>query len=313
MKIKTLLLWILVLALGGAGYAEYRLAAQVTQAAGAFVYKARPWAIIRYQRQLPFLWGGGRAWGLDIEPAGDLRRLLGVPIGYHFTVDELRVHQLSLNPDGTLALLKFSLMGLRAPVLETQSTKFIVNDQWWRAVPTLSELGIQELRLDADVTLRYDPATQSLRCAVNLLAPNLGNLYLDQDYGAGSEVFDGVFKNIALRSLTLEYADLGWLRQVKELLAQRNRMDTDAFEIATITSLGQYAIMQKWKWDDASEEALRHFVRDPSYGRLTLSPVYDVMLQNLRLYAPGDWFGLLAARFGTEGKFNHPLPGDALP
>ena len=309
MKLGTLLWRGALVAAIGAGLAQYWLVQRTHEVAARLTSRLVPHGELRYERLWPFLWGGGRAWGVSFQPDGMLRIALQTAPGLRIQARELRIHEIRFGDNGTLERLRGSLIDVRLPVAELRAPSTTEGTEVSKIpAPTLFDLGYPELKLDMDFDVQYVAAENHALVELNLAGRDTVRAFLSAQLEGTPYVFDRAPDQILVRKLELEVADEGLLKRFKEVSAARARLDRPSWEGAMVQHLDRRAAKEHWKWDEQTARAVRGAVRDSGYFRAVIDPPGDVALRNIRLYAVADWPPLLGFGFANEGTFDHPVP-----
>ena len=313
MTLRVFAIWFVLLSALSAAGGQWWLRQQAQESFRQLAALLRPGLLLRYQ-QIP-LWPPAlplHYQGLSLEPAGEYQQALGLPIGYKLRVRQARIVALELEPDQSLRELRIELRGVEMPWLPARPVLLENPAVLGAPFPGAKALQWPQLEFDADVSLRYDRASAVLALSVNALAPGQARAYWNQLVEATPEqIAQADFVSMPFISLRMEYADLGLLPRTKEALAVQERLNLESWEQATLLRLNEISQSGRWSWDPGSAEAVRKFVRNPSYAALRLEPLSPVLPRNVGLYAPGDWLALFGAQISVEGVFNHPLSQEA--
>ncbi|HUP91513.1 MAG TPA: hypothetical protein VM074_04635 [Solimonas sp.] len=306
MTLPRLLTRALLAGLVGIGIAQYLLYQRATAGVRSLASRLRPAVLVRYDSFVPFLWGGGRAWNLTLEPAGEIKQGLGVPFGYRLSAREMRVHEIEMAEDGLPQMFDLTLLGLSVPLPAPGGAP--APQQPALELPHLSELGLAEV--NGDLRLRFERMPDGhWEIAADANAPGFARLAPDFSLVPGPGFLHGEFSDAALLRGGLRFADLGVVARVREWMALRARVSAAGLEPLLLERLDTLAREQAWKLDTASLDALRRFVRTPAEARVQVAPLHEVLLKNLALYAPGDRFALLGLKFSDRAGFEQPPPG----
>lgn len=301
MKLKTLLFRALLLALVAAGVAQYLLHQRAQDEAKRVAAEFLGYGQLRYERVWANLWGTARVWNLSFEPTGFVQAALHTPFGYRARARELRIERLRLAEDGSPRLIEGSLLGVSVPVVDARSALSPAVLQGL-ALPSLAELGYTELALNLDFSLHFLPEAELVLLKLKAQGKNLADIVLDAQIEGDAARFRTAPDQIGLRKLRLEYTDAGLTRSLKEVMAARAKVSVPSLEQSLIAQLDRRAQAQNWKWDAATAQAVRRFIRESGQATLLLDPPGELVLRNLPLYAVGDRPPLLGFSFAVPGK-----------
>lgn len=306
MRFGTLLrrtvLVLLVLAAG----AQYWLWQRTQDELARLTARLIPHGELRYDHVWPFLWGGGRIWGLSFQPEGLLRVGLHATSGVAMHTREVRIHRLRLGPGGAVSQVQGTALGVTLPLTDLHG--IIATGPDHLPVPSPADLGYASLRFDLDFRVDYVAPSRLARVKLTADGPVLGQMHLSASLEGVPEVFARAPEQLLIRALQLEWADGGLLERYKDVAAARARLTRSTWERAVIARLDQRARIEKWKWQADTAQAVRDVIRPSPYLRLQLDPPGDVVLNNIRLYRMRDWPALLGFELDTTGAFEHPLP-----
>lgn len=301
MKLKTLLFRALLLMLVAAGVAQYLLYQRAQDEAKRVAAQFLGYGQLRYERVWANLWGTARASNLSFEPTGFTQAMLHTPLGYRASARELRIERLRLNEDGGARLIEGSLLGISVPVVDARSALSPAAFAGL-ALPSLAEMGYTELALDIDFSLRFLPEAELVLLKLKARGRNLADIVLDAQIEGDGVRFRTAPDQIGLRKLRLEYTDTGLTRSLKDVMAARSRVSVPSLEQSLIAQLDQRAKEQNWKWDAATAQAVRRFIRESGQATVLLDPPGQLVLRNLPLYAVGDRPQLLGFSFAVPGS-----------
>lgn len=293
--------------------AQYWLVQRSHDMAAQLAARLIPHGNLRYEKIWPDLWGSGRVWGLSFEPAGLTQLSLQLPPGFRLYARQLRIHGLQLAADGSLERVRGTFLDVQIPVAERRAPRPERVDAADMPAPTLFDLGYPQLQFDMDFSVQYirDPGVALIE--LNAAGVDLGRAYVRAQLGGAPEVFSRAPDQILLRQAELQWADSGLGQRFKNLSAARSRTSQSGWEQALIARLDRLVASRKWRWDNASVQAARRAIRDPSHLRAGINPPGNVVLRNIRLYPVGDWPPLLGFTLSDADSFDHPLPGQPLP
>ncbi|MGQ0621139.1 MAG: hypothetical protein ACT4QA_14665 [Panacagrimonas sp.] len=308
MKLGTILWRGLLTLMCLAALAQYWLVGQTHEAARRIAARLIPQGDLRYEKLWPNPWGTGRVWGLSFQPEGLLRLNLQTPPGFRVRVQELRIDELRRGPSGGLERLQGRLLGVEIPVSQRGAPASGATGPADVPPPTLSDLGYKTLRFDLDFSVRYIDEAGLAVVTVNAAGAEIGRANLIVQLEGTPQTFDRAADQILLRKAQLEFADGGVLSKFKDVAAARSRVSRPAWEQATIARVDFLIASGKWRWDEATAQALLRAIRESGYWRATIDPPGAVALRNIRMYKPGDWQLLLGFTLETEGSFDHPPP-----
>jgi hypothetical protein len=291
-----------------AGAGQYWLVQRTHEAAARLAARLIPQGELRYERLLPFPWGGGRAWGLSFQPEGMLQISLQTPPGLRVEARELRLRELRYGDGGTIERVRGSLVDVRVPVVERRAPIPDPPVPGRMPPPTLYDLGYTELRFDLDFDIQYVAASRLALAHFNAAGADIGHAVLSAQLEGTPQVFDRAPDQILVRKLELEFADGGLLGRFKDVSAARARLGRAAWEDAMLAHLDRRARREGWKWDAQTAQSLNAVVRRSDYVRVKVDPPGDVALRNIRLYAVADWPTLLGFGLRHEGRMSTPPP-----
>ncbi len=312
MKLFTFL-WraMLVLAIC-AGVGQWWMVNRAHAEAAKLVSRLVPHGKLRYERLWPYLWGGGRVWGLSFESDGLLGLSMQIPQGQKFFVRELEVKSLRLDGDGELEFIHGMIHGLEIPVAESHAPPVTQPHPADHELPRLADMGYAQISMDVEFEARYISEANLALLRVNALAPDMGHAFIDAQLEGTPGVFTRAQDQIVLRKVVLDFADAGLLARGKKVAVERAKLRPEVWEQALINRLAQLRSKDLWKWEPQSDQALRRLIRNPEVFRAQIDPASDVLLRNIRLYRTADWPVLLGFSLQAEDKFAHPTPGQGL-
>lgn len=293
MKLGTLLLRLLLLVLLAAGAAQWWLLRESQAAAQRFIAQWESYGQLRYERLWMQLWGSGRIWNLSFEPGGLTQAMLGTPFGYRVTARELVLRDVDLADDGSAERVSLHIADLRLPVIDTYGGNP-------RLPIGFAELGYRELEWDLDLELRFVPEARLILLRGTGRGRELAKLDFSAQIEAEPAQLQRAPDQIGLRQLRLDYEEGGLMQRYKNVAAARLQLSAAAAEQALIAQLDARAARAGWRWDAASAEAVREFIRRPGRARLVLDPPGEVILRNVPLYARKDWPQLLGFSFSLQ-------------
>lgn len=300
MRVPRSLPYVLSAGLIAAGIAQYRAHEAATAQLRSFATLARPAALIRAERLWPFLWGGGLAWNVSLEPAGEIKKALGVPFGYQIRAQRLRLHAIEMAPDGFPRAFDLSLSGAQLPVPAIEGAALPEPPALRR--PRLRELGVEQL--DGTLRLRFERlADGAWQLAFDGAAQDLGRLAGAIAGTPGPRFVHGDLSDFALTQAEARWADAGLARLILDWLARHARQAPSDLSRTLAEHVDRQAREQDWTLDADSQAALRRLAQAPRSATVQLRPLHAVLLKNLPLYRPGDRFALLGVRISDQARF----------
>lgn len=298
MRLGTLLLRASLLAVIALGLAQWWLLREAELATQRLAYQWQAYGQLRYDKLWVNLWGTGYLRGVTLQPSGLTQALLGTPLDYRLSAREVRIDDIDLADDGSLERIRLRVIDLNLPMSDGYRLR-------GRDVPpALSALGYDSLQLQARLDLRSVPESRLLLLAGELDGADSARLRFDLQLDASAAQLAGAPDQVGLRKLQLDYRDRGLMNRYLEQRATELGIAREDAPEALVQLLDQRARRERWRWDAASAEALRAFIREPQACSVLLDPPAEVILRNLNLYAVADWPPLLGFRF----RLQPPLP-----
>jgi len=248
----------------------------------AVVTELRPHALLRYQRLLAWPPGEWRLEDVTVEPVGEWRERLAMPVGARIAIARLQ---------------------LRPPASDQeQHWQLTADDVLW-PVPAgmpgaevLASAGHTLLRGSLHADAVWTPAQGTFTVDLQAAIANAGQLDAGLSIIAGAAFPAPVHTGTTLRGAHLHWQDHGLLGSLKSTLALREQLPVRRWEQQQMQALERRAAAGDWRWSADDRDALRSIIRDPARLRLQLAPPSPVRLDDLSLYTPGDYWALLGVQ-----------------
>lgn len=276
----TFLLLLLAAAALSAGWLQQRARASVAE----LITTLRPHLLLRYDQLIAWPPGGVRLIGVTLEPVGAWRTRLALPVGFRLEAEELMLLPLPSTDAGPVEL-QFQLRGLSATVPREHPHYALLADS-----------GHDRFTGTLTAQLQWQPDRRQFVLDGDLQSLGVGRLDMAVALTAGPRFPAPVMDGTTLQHLALTWRDHGLLRDVKQTLALRQQAPLRRWELDLLRELDSTARQQAWAWQPEDAAALRGFIREPDALSVTLAPLTPVRLDNLPLYAPGDYWGLLGVQ-----------------
>jgi hypothetical protein len=288
---------LLLLAAIAAGIGQYLIYERADKDVRRVVRLSKPVGQIRYEFFWPWLWGGGTARMLSLEPSTALREHLDLAAGQRLQLERLDLREVALDSARLPTAFVADLHGLVLPLppaatARPSSAPAPVQALRWLS---LSEIGLEQITLDG--TLRFARRDGQWRLSFNGAARELAGIELQFEGVPGDTFLQGNWTDLRLDGLQLILRDRGLLPRYKAAMAMARRESATALEQNLLEWLEARSQSEDWRWDAASADALRLYLRHGGDAQLTLEPPLQVDLRNLGLYRIGDRFTLLGFRF----------------
>lgn len=291
LKLRSLFFRLLLLAALLLAAAQWWVLREGERVAQQLIAQWQAYGTLRYEHLWVNLWGSVRLRGVSFEPAGLSQAMLGTPLGYRIGIREVRLYDPAFNARGELKRIRLQLRDLELPMEDGYRLRAR------NAPPSLAAMGYQTLLLQSELQLRVVEVGPILRLVGDLQGEDSGALKFDLWMRTSPQSLRMAPDQVALERLQLDYRDRGLMPRYLDRRASDLGVRAEAAPAAVVALLDQRARKEKWRWDAASAEALRNFIRDPAQGfRAELEPPGVVRLRDLNLYAVGDWPPLLGFR-----------------
>ncbi|ROH93521.1 hypothetical protein ED208_03100 [Stagnimonas aquatica] len=285
---STFLLGILAAAILGGGVWDYQTREQARLRLRVLAAQLEPLGQLQYQELRAHPWGQGSVEQLRFLPSPDTARRLRLPAGAELRVDALEVDRYRESGDGIPEKFEARLRGLHWPASTTVTSGPEVGDPAEQPLPSLGELGYQELRFDGRLRLQYLRDAGALQLAFALRDPSAARLDGELSLFAEPAVFRGEWQSLTLSQLRLDYRDLGLLARLKPLLALRARVSNEGLDAALVTRLERETRQRGLRWPAEDYAALVGFLREARGLRIRMDPPGELRLRDLPLYAEAD-------------------------
>ena len=304
MSLGALLLRLLLLAGIAAGAAQWWLLQRAEFVAQQIAAQWQGYGRLHYERIWVWLWGSGSVRNLSFEPTGLTQAALGTPLGYRLSIGRIDFDRPSFAEDGSLSELRLRYTDLALPMEDAYRLR------GRQAPPALASLGYPALHLDGQLHWQQVAASRLLLLDGDAQGADFARLRFGLQLDADLNRLQQAPDQIGLRKFNLEIEDRGLMPRYRQYWAMKLQLTPEATAQALIAELDRRAARERWKWDEASSEALRAFIRDPQRAAIDLDPPGDdVILRNLSLYRVGDWPQLLGFRFRLLEAEPEPAPG----
>lgn len=286
MRLSTLLL--LSVAAIGAGalawtrhchqQAEFRLRVLAAQ--------LEPLGQLDYRDLRAWPWGRGEVSQLRLRLSASAAARLGLEAGDTLRAERVELLEYREHDPRTPAALRLRWSGLHWPLPLARE----VPDAAGGAPPLsqLRELGLQELRLDGELELRYRLDDRVLQLRLKTGAPQLAEAALELSLRGGAELFLGQFRELELSRAGLDYRDQGLLARIRQAPALHHLVDGLDPEAGWSARFERLSADRGLRWGADDARRLREFLREPLALRLMLDPPGRLQLRNLPLYRSAD-------------------------
>lgn len=291
MKLRSLLLWVVMLAALVAGGLQIWKQQQTRDQLAWFTGYAQAYFNLRYEDLWAPLIGPLELRSAHLTVGSRLRGLLGLPGGYYLQAERLYLDDFR-SSHGSPELLALRLQRMRAPTPAWLSRGPDARVLGMPILP-LANLGYADLRGDAQLNADYSPGSRALGVAGALQLQDFADLQFDLELDVDEQIMQGWPDDGGLRTLSLNLQDRGFLERYKARVAQRRRINTAAAEAELLAELESYAQTQQLRWSDESAAAVRRFMHRGGQLQVRMLPLAGFELRNLSLYPLGEWPVLL--------------------
>lgn len=294
MSLLRPLLKLLLLAAVAAGIGQYFVYERADKDVRRMVRVSKPVGQVRYEFFWPWLWGGGTARALSLEPATALRDRLGLAPGQRLRLERLELREVELDAGRLPLAFVADLSGLELPLPPASTASSNAQTLRWLQ---LSELGLEQIVLDGQ--LRFSRNNGEWRIEFKGTARELAGIEFRFEGTPGETFLQGDWSDLRLAGLSVTLRDRGLIPRYKAAMALARRESATALDQTLQEWLETRSQTEAWRWDADSADAVRRYLRNGGDVQLTLDPPLDVDLRNLDLYRAGDRFALFGFRFAA--------------
>lgn len=295
MRLSTLLL-LTTAALGAAGLAWTEHCQQKAELQmRVLAARVEPIGELRYQQLRVWPWGRSHLREVSLQLSSAAAERLGLRAGDSLRAEQVDVLDYRLGEDQTPEALDLRWQGLHWPLPAGAES----SGPPQQTLSRLRELGLEELRVDGTLSLRFLPEARSLQLRVGARAESLATFDGELSLRGGPEWFLGRFDDLELSRARLDYRDLGLLMQMQQsptlrgLLADAGDTAGDPASPAADDSVEADGL----RGEQAGR--LRAFLAEPRALRLVLDPPGHLQLRDLPLYARTDLPQVLGLELST--------------
>lgn len=291
MKLRSLLLWIVMLATLAVGGLQIWKQQQTRDQLAWFSGYAQAMFNLRYDELWAPLVGPLELRSVYLTAGRLLRESLSLPGGYYLQADTLYLDEFR-SDNSRPELLALRLEGLRLPTPDWLSRGTDARFMGMAILP-LANLAYTELRGGAQLNAAFSPGSRALGVAGDIELEDFARLQFNLELDVDERIMQGWPDDGGLRSLSLTLRDGGFLERYKGRVAQRRRINLAAAEAELLRELDDYAQTQQLRWSDESAAAARRFLHRGGQLKITMLPLAGFELRNLQLYPLGEWPVLL--------------------
>ncbi|MDP3856899.1 MAG: hypothetical protein Q8Q73_03960 [Stagnimonas sp.] len=258
--------------------AEFRLRVLAAQ--------LEPLGQLGYRDLRAWPWGQGEVSQLRLQLSAPAAARLGLDAGDTLRAERVELLEYREHDPRTPATMRLRWSGLHWPLPAARVGPEAEADE--PPLSRLRALGLQELRCDGELDLRYRLDDQVLRLWLKARAPALAEATLELSLRGGAGLFLGQFREMELSRARLDYRDRGLLALIRQAPGLHHLVDGLDPEAGWSARFEQLSTDRGLRWGADDARRLREFLREPLALRLMLDPPGRLQLRNLPLYRSAD-------------------------
>jgi hypothetical protein len=152
----------------------------------------------------------------------------------------------------------------------------------WRA------LGYEEVNLDFDFDLQFNPETREARLIMHEDMDDAGKFVIDFSLTDLSSNLASAVLGVKIKEMKVDYTDNGYVDRILKLYADENKMELEAYRKLAAAKFEQDIAKKKIKLSADSVKSIKRFIENPKGIVVTAYPYRPVSIESIKHYKPGD-------------------------
>ena len=309
MRIKNILISIIMVGLIGYGGLKFYMYYQAKQDIDALLAPARAFMDVRYDQISSSVFGPVGIKGLrftfpqlnETITVGEFKLLAhdnigkmmngALPSRLRFQVMDLHFNLRLLDKIQQRAKLEAQRRGQAYPQ-PREATPEIVTRLGYQELYNRSNdwqaLGYEEVNLDVDFDLQFNPDTREARLILHEDMDDAGNFVIDFSLTDLSSSLTSAVLGVKIKEMKLAYTDDGYVDRLLKTYADENKMDLEAYRKLVAAKFEKDIAAKKIKLSADSIKSIKRFIENPKGLVVTAYPYRPVSIESIKHYKPGD-------------------------